>query len=59
LCRTASGFVLPRKDPAVVAAGRLAIDEPGWLYPLVLALQLGEPRSGTLRNRWKSLVDRV
>ena len=58
LRRTASGFILPRTDPAVVAAGRLAIDEPGWLYPLVLALQLEEPRSGTLRNRWKSLVSR-
>jgi hypothetical protein len=54
LRRTASGFVLPRKHPAVLAAGILTADEPGWLYPLLLALQLGEPRSETLRNRWKS-----
>lgn len=54
LRRTASGFVLPRKDPAVVAAGRLEGDQPEWLYPLLLALQLGEPRSETLRNRWRN-----
>lgn len=59
LCRTSSGFVLPRTDPALVAAARLVDDEPAWLYPLALALRIGREQGGALQNRWKSLVARL
>lgn len=56
LRRTATGFVLPRSDPAVEAAVRVGAEDPSWLYPLVLSLRLGEPPPGSLRNRWTGLV---
>lgn len=53
LCRTSSGLVLPRFDPAVVAAAARVEEDPAWLYPLVLALRLGPPAFGSLQKDWR------
>ncbi len=56
LRRTSRGFVLPRFDPAVANAARVVGDDPAWAYPLILALQIGEPPPESLRANWKTLV---
>jgi len=52
LRRTKTGWILPRFDPSVVAAVRCVGEDPGWLYPLVLALRLDASLSGSLRDAW-------
>ncbi len=54
LRRTSSGLVLPRRDPAVIAAVALVGEDPTWMYPLVLALQLGLPAFGSLQKDWRA-----
>lgn len=55
--RTAAGFIVPRRDPAVVAAVNRVGDDPAWLYPLVLALKLDVPSFGSLRKDWLARVE--
>lgn len=57
LRRTASAYVLPRRDPAVVAAVLSVEEDPAWLYPLVLALKLDAPSFGSLRKDWAACVE--
>ncbi len=56
LGRTSSGVILPRSDPAVVAAVALVGEDPVWLYPMVLALQLGPSAFGSLQKDWRTGV---
>lgn len=57
LRRTATGFIVPRLDSAVVAAVGRVGDDPAWLYPLVLALRLDVPSFGSLRKDWITRVE--
>lgn len=59
LCRTSTGFVLPRFDPAVADAARRVGDNPAWVYPLILALGIGDRPPESFRARWKTLVSRL
>ena len=57
LRRTGTGWILPRNDPAVVAAVRCVGSDPAWLYPLFLALQLDPPSAGCLRDDWTTGIE--
>lgn len=52
LRRTATGFIVPRRDPAVVGAVARSGEDSAWLYPLVLALKLDLASFGSLRKEW-------
>jgi hypothetical protein len=49
---TAMGVVVPRTHPAIVAGSDLISVDAAWLYPLVLALDMGRDPPEDLRRRW-------
>jgi hypothetical protein len=55
--RTATGWVIPRRNPVLAAAARATAEHPAWLYPLLLALDLGEPPPSSLRESWQRLAE--
>jgi hypothetical protein len=50
--RAASGWIIPRRHPVLAVGARVIADQPAWLYPLVLALDLGEQPPAELRESW-------
>lgn len=55
--RTATGWIIPRRNPVLAAAARATAEHPAWLYPLLLALDLGEPPPSSLRESWQRLAE--
>lgn len=55
--RTAAGWIIPRRHPALAVGARAIADEPAWLYPLVLALDLGEQAPAELRQSWLEFTE--
>lgn len=55
--RRGRSLLLPRHNPMVVRAVRLAASDPTWLYPVVLGLlgEHGRP-AAELRERWREQV---
>ena len=48
----ARGGVVPRSHPAIVAGADLISLDDAWLYPLLIALDMGLDPPGDLRSRW-------
>ena len=49
---TAKGVVVPRCNPAMKAGADLVLADDTWLYPLLLALDMGQDPPEDLRSRW-------
>jgi hypothetical protein len=50
--RVKNGVVVPRSSSAMISGAELIEDEPAWVYPLLLALDIGCEPPEELRRRW-------
>jgi hypothetical protein len=50
--RTANGLVVSRLSPIVASGADIVSADSAWIYPLILALDIGENPSDDLRKRW-------
>ena len=57
--RIAGGVVVPRSNPAMEAGVDLVSADTAWLYPLLLALDMGQDPSEDLRRGWLETVGTV
>jgi hypothetical protein len=54
---TAGGVVVPRAHPALKAGADLVSGDSTWLYPILLALEMGQETPHDLRRRWLETQD--
>ena len=53
--RTDTGWIIPRRHPVLADAARAMAADAGWLYPLLLALEIDDPAVLSLRERWRQV----
>jgi hypothetical protein len=51
---TRRGLLLPHEHPAVTAGVSAVGDDPTWIYPTLLALNIGEELPADLRDQWRA-----
>ena len=52
--KTSRGLLLPREHSAVMAGASAIGNDRSWIYPTLLALNLGDPPPAAVRDQWRA-----